>query len=132
MKTQLTIEVENQEALDKLSKIKGITITSELNTIPSNVQKIIDGIIEDFDFDRVHDVMEYMDWKWYGKEVPSIEQLKNKALCLLKEVYDGYFKQGSGEYFCVATGGLEAYYMYDDGEDCFELKFVLTSVNNYY
>lgn len=59
-----------------MGKIKGITITSAPNPVPMNIQEIIDGIIEDFDFDRVHDVMEYMDWGWRGEGVSSIEKLK--------------------------------------------------------
>lgn len=129
---QLTIEVENQEALAKLSKIKGITITSESNIIPSNVQKIIDGIIEDFDFERVHVIMKYMDWEWCGEGVPSIEKLKECAVDLLQNAYIGFLKQNSNEEYSSKTGGFEAYYINIEGENCFELKFVLTSVNNYY
>lgn len=132
MKTKLTIEVESQEVLDKLRKIKGITVTSVQNPVPMNIQEIIDEIIDNFDFDRVHDVMEYMDWGWQGEGVPSIEKLKESAIELLEHAYNGYFEQGNGEQYSIQTGGLEAYYMYDDNEDCFELKFVLTSVNNYY
>lgn len=51
---------------------------------------------------------------------------------MLQEAYIGYFEQGNGEQCSIQTGGLEAYYENIDGEDCFELKFVLTSVNNYY
>lgn len=132
MKRKLIVEVESQEALNELGKIKGITITRAPNHVPTNIQEIINGIIEDFDFDSVHDVMEYMDWEWRGEGVPSIEKLKECAIELLERAYNGYFEQGNGEQHSIQTGGLEAYYMYDDNEDCFELKFVLESVNNYY
>lgn len=132
MKRKLIVEVESQEALNELSKIKGITITSNSNPIPMNIQEIIDGIIEDFDFDRVHDVMEYMDWEWRGKGVPSVEKLKNESLNLLQQVYIHYLTQTNNEPHSIQMGRLEAYYENIDGEDCFELKFVLESVNNYY
>lgn len=132
MKKQLTIEVESQEALNELGKIKGITITSSPNPVPMNIQEIIDGIIEDFNFYYVHDIMEYVNWEWCGEGVPSIKKLKDCALRLLQDVYNGYFEQGNGEQYSIQTGGLEAYYENINGEDCFELKFVLTSVNNYF
>lgn len=137
MKRKLIIEVESQEALNELGKIKGIIISTP-SSVPMNIQEIIDGIIEDFDFDRVHDVMEYMDWEWYEegisskKYVPSIEKLKERATELLERAYNGYFEQGNSEQYSIQTGGFEAYYVYVDNEDCFELKFVLESVNNYY
>jgi len=133
MKSKLTIEIESQEVLDRLRKIKGITVTSIQNSVPVNIQEIIDEIIENFNFNNVHDVMKYTNWTWYEKViVPPIEELKNKASDLLQEAYNGYFERGNGENYCVATGGFEASYMYDDNKDCFELKFVLESVNNYY
>lgn len=125
MKRKLIVEVESQEALNELDKIKGITVISVQNPVPTNIQEIIDEIIDKFDFNRVHDVMKYMNWEWHGEGVPSIEKLKNKALYLLQEVY-------ITEQYSIQTGGLEACYTNIDGEDCFELKFVLTSVNNYY
>lgn len=132
MKSKLIVEVESQEALNELGKIKGITITSVQNPVPTNIQEIIDGIIEDFDFDRVHDVMEYMDWRWREKGVPSVEKLKKESLNLLQQAYIHYLEQNNNEPHSIQTGGLEAYYENIDGEDCFELKFVLESVNNYY
>lgn len=130
MKSQLIIEVESQEALSSLHKINGINIISYSNIIPKNVQEIIDKIIEDFNFTKVHDVMKYMNWTW-SEEVPSIEKLKTKASNLLQAVYIKYLTLNTNEH-TIRTGRLEAYYANIDGEDYFELKFVLESVNNYY
>lgn len=131
MKSQLIIEVESQEALSSLQKINGVNVISYSNIIPKNVQEIIDEVINDFNFNRVHDVMEHMNWKWSG-EVPSIERLKTKASNLLQDAYIKYLINHTNEQYTIRTGGLEAYYENIDGEDYFELKFVLTSVNNYY
>lgn len=131
MKSQLIIEVESQRALSSLQKINGVNIISYSNIIPKNIQEIIDGIIEDFDFTKVHNVMKYMNWEWCSEGVPSIEKLKECVIELLERAYNGYFERGNGECYYLATGGFEASYMYDNNEDCFELKFVLESVDNY-
>lgn len=130
MKSQLIIEVESQEALSSLQKINGVNIISYSNIIPKNVQEIIDEVINDFNFNRVHDVMKYMNWKWSG-EVPSIEKLKTKASNLLQDVYIKYLINHADEQYTIRVGGLEVYYTNINGEDYFELKFILESVDNY-
>ena len=44
------------------------------------VNKMIDDIIDNFDFKRVHSVMEHLNWKWVDKGIPSIDDLKDTSL----------------------------------------------------
>lgn len=64
----------------------------------------IQDIMEDFDFQKVHGVMEKLDWKWamskYG--VPTIEEMKTEAKRLLIDA--------CVERTCVSTGGFRAVY----------------------
>lgn len=71
----------------------------------------IEDIIRDFDFKKVHDVMDFLDWKWaMSKEgVPTIEELQAEARRLLVEAVT--------ERTCVATGGFRAVYEADGADD---------------
>ena len=64
----------------------------------------IQDIMEDFDFQKVHDVMTYLDWKWAMSKhgVPTIDELKNEANRLLIDA--------CVEKNCVSTGGFRAVY----------------------
>jgi hypothetical protein len=85
-------------------------------------------IINNFDFDKVHKVMVFLDWKWLqmrGLETPSIPQLKDKAYELLSRVYDN---TDSLTPYSLRTGGLCASGVYyeDTNELSLELIFELT------
>jgi len=43
-------------------------------------QKMIDEIIENFDFAKCHIVMKLLNWEWAGRGVPTIEDLKISAV----------------------------------------------------
>ena len=77
----------------------------------SVVREKIRDIMEDFNFQKVHNVMKTLDWKWamskYG--VPTIDELKHEAKRLLIEA--------CGEKTCVATGGFRAVYEEGTSED---------------
>lgn len=83
----------------------------------------IQDILEDFNFQKVHDVMERLDWKWvmtkYG--VPTIDELKREAKRLLIDA--------CVEKTCVATGGFRAVYEAgetpDDPETYIALEFII-------
>lgn len=52
----------------------------------TNYLKQIKEIMTEFDFEKVHKVMEFLDWKWTDNGVPSIYMLKMTAKQLLSEV----------------------------------------------
>lgn len=68
----------------------------------SNKDRIIQDIMENFDFGKVHKVMEFLDWTWWFNGVPSVDDLKDQAHSLLDEAWE---KQQ-----CVATGGFRVAY----------------------
>ena len=72
-------EVEQLQML--LNKLNPPRFTERVYLDPVN--KMIDDIIENFDFKRVHSVMEHLNWKWIDKGVPSIDDLKDTARHLL-------------------------------------------------
>lgn len=74
-------------------------------------EKKINEIMDNFDFEKVNDVMTKINWTWSNKGVPSIEQLKELALDMLNTAYDGVLKDETTkphESYHAACGGFEA------------------------
>lgn len=95
------------------------------------------------DYDRIHSVMDFLNWTWYdtGKDTPEVYEIREKAHEMLREAYDrfweAYAKEGSLEEYFISSGGLKASYRYhtdnhiDDKErDCFNLSFVIEDTFN--
>lgn len=81
----------------------------------------IKEILENFNFNRVHDVMVHLKWTWgLENEAPSIKKLKKCAKDLLKR---------SKKYGSISTGGFEARY-YKKGKE-FSLMFILYEYSTY-
>lgn len=91
-------------------------------------EQIIEDILDEFDFAKVLNVMELLDWKWGGisspPEVPSLGQLRKRARSLMKYCigHDGYV---------TATGGFHVQKETFDGLPFYSLKFVVTEWDNY-
>lgn len=89
-------------------------------------EEMVTAVMEDFNFDRVHQVMESLDWRWTIGEgertVPSHYRLMRKADELLRTCMQHY---GETEYFSTGTGGLMA--SLDNGT--LALQFILTETS---
>lgn len=87
------------------------------------IEQMVTDVMEDFDFDRVHKVMENLDWRWTiendERTVPSTYRLMKKAEHLLRETAAYY---GDKEFHAIGTGGLMA--SLDGG--VLALQFILT------
>jgi len=69
---------------------------------------MIDEILDEFDFEKVHRVMLALDWKWYieGEKVnPSIGDLRRRARSLLQHVVNN-------KNTAAASGGFTAFMHY--------------------
>lgn len=95
------------------------------------VNKMIDEIMEEFDFDKVQNVMDYLDWKWVGGYV-TVDMLKETAERLLRDAAkarlgdykDTHWEQG----IICGTGGFHATAFCNENKteiNGFDLKFVL-------
>lgn len=69
-----------------------------------------------FDFDKVHKVMQKLDWKWYNKDgVPDISSLMQTAENLLRSAISSLLNSKECLSY-AATGGFRAEaYRYADG-----------------
>lgn len=89
----------------------------------SDKDNAINEVIDNFDFEKVHKVMELLEWKWafcggsdYG--IPSTQDLIDLAERILGEAWD--------EKTRIATGGFVAEYDDSgDGKPWLELSFVV-------
>jgi hypothetical protein len=103
----------NQQELEQLQML-----LNKMNPQPTEhvwvnpVDKMIDDIIKNFDFDKVQSVMEFLDWQWAGEGVPTIKSLKETAKRLLKGAVEarlGPYKNEHWEQPIIhGTGGFEA------------------------
>ena len=49
----------------------------------SEVNRVVDEILDNFDFKKVQLCMWTLDWKWYESHVPSVEELRKAGRELL-------------------------------------------------
>lgn len=76
-------------------------------------------ILKNFDFEKVHEVMNHLNWVWYNEDerkVPTVKELKKTAKELIKEIK-------KLDVDVISTGGFEV----RKDEDAIILQFVLES-----
>jgi hypothetical protein len=93
-------------------------------------QRMMFDIINNFDFDKVHIVMNHLNWEWYGKGIPTVDDIRFAARDRLETVIKNcLFDAVPEDVYFVSSGGLRATAIKDNyGQITFlELEFVLTS-----
>ena len=128
----MNIQNLNQQEQDQLQILLN-KMNEPIPTQQNPVEEMINGIMENFDFKRVQEVMDYLDWEWRGEHV-TLEMLEKEAERLLRGAIDSRldkFRSESDEVGIInATGGLEATAYCDEDKEnivSLELKFVLSS-----
>jgi hypothetical protein len=87
-------------------------------------RQIIDDILDEFDFDKVHKVMVLMNWKWVG-ETPPIQELRKTGRALFLDCMKNNLS-------LAATGGFVARREKIGKDFNYNLSFVLTEQGNYH
>lgn len=82
----------------------------------------IEDIMDNFDFNKVHDVMKMLKWQWglstTNDKVPSVEELEDEARRLLVDA--------CCEKTNISTGGFRAVYEGGDDDDTYiGLEFIV-------
>lgn len=102
--------------------------------VPPLVANQIEDIIDEFDFERVKKVMDFLEWEWVDAEIaiPRIGELRKKARLLLSEVAIKVLCNAEIDAESnIATGGFRASaYKYDDKVQ-FRLTFELAEYDNF-
>jgi len=96
------------------------------------VNQMIDDIMDNFEFDKVQTAMEALDWQWAGKGIPSIDELKETAVYLLKSAaelrLDAYLNSHWEQGIISSTGGFQATAYCDENKTeivRLDLRFIL-------
>lgn len=78
----------------------------------SLVEKSTKDIIENLEFEKIHSVMEKLNWKWYtcSNRVPEVSDLKNQVRDMIRDCFveiDKIYYDGKGERnYHIETGGF--------------------------
>ena len=91
-------------------------------------QEMIDEIMDWFEFEKVHKVMEALDWTWatVGAIVPTIQDLRRSAREQLHWAYDGLEKHGGDNYFTGSGGFFASAHKLPNGKVSLSLKFAVS------
>jgi hypothetical protein len=71
-------------------------------------QKMVDDILENFNFQKCHDVMTILKWSWATVGIPSIDDLKQSAVEKLQTAILGVKDKEVHEHYYVSSGGIKA------------------------
>ena len=71
----------------------------------------VENLISNFDFKRVHDVMEFLNWTWVNcngeQYIPNEVQLSSQCTKMIYECYKLALEAQLNEPFFYKTGGIE-------------------------
>jgi hypothetical protein len=74
-------------------------------------EKMIDEIIQEFDFERCYTAMNTLNWEWAGTGIPTIDMLKeasiNRLRSAMKGVKDKENGLSSNEHYACSSGGIK-------------------------
>ncbi len=103
------------------------------NELPYDVEKSINYVIDNFDFEKVHKVMTALNWEWDGVGIPSVDELKFVAKDRLESSYNGLITFELDEFNSVGGGFIATccYGADDIDRHYFELSFVIESSDNF-
>jgi len=96
-------------------------------------EDLINEVMDEFDYDKVQRVMEFIDWKWASVDgVLSVGDLKRKSRILLSDCVNGatLHKQD----VIISTGGFKAEATWDNESNKIyniTLRFVLEETEYY-
>jgi hypothetical protein len=99
-----------------------------------NIDNTIEDIIDEFDFEKVKKVMDFLDWKWHAAEdgVPRIAELRKSARSLLKQcAFKVLLSSEIDAESSIATGGFRANAYKCDDKVFLKLTFELAALDNF-
>jgi len=84
-------------------------------------QPKIDEVMDNFDFERVHRVMTFLDWKWHSSEmsVPTIPDMRVQVRRLIRDAINLYATGrdatiGTGGFSVTVDGGIHVQFILDE------------------
>ena len=91
----------------------------------------IDDIMDNFDFEKVHETMALLGWRWVSRstqafEIPHVSELRKRARGLMQDAMGSHMPS-----YSTGTGGFQVDKETIEGKTYLSLSFVLTEWNNY-
>ena len=119
----------NKKSGHKYSKPTAGDQTPAFYIMTENHYDLIMDCLNEFDFDKVSDVMTFLNWTW-GEEIPTVQELRANARKYLKLVIQGALESKEKEYI-TATGGFRyECKIYEDGFVWLRMAFEVTDWDN--
>ena len=94
---------------------------------------LIEEVMEEFDFEKMFNVMNYLNWEWAtcvenGPSVPTIKEIRKLARSLMKDCIK---KAQANEHklMTISTAGFEVYY--NETDRFLSLKFIVEGWDAY-
>lgn len=85
-----------------------------MNKSKEHFAQLSNEILDHFNFEKVEKAMRALDWKWASSvSTPTIEELKETAIYLMKKAYKENTK--------ISTGGFTSSYKKGNLELCFHV-----------
>jgi hypothetical protein len=86
--------------------------TTEKRSPKFTKEKIVENILENFDFDKCRTVMDSLNWEWFNTGVPTVDDLKKSAVERIESAINGLLDKenrlSSTDYYFSSSGGFKA------------------------
>jgi hypothetical protein len=138
----MNIENLSQEEIKSLYNILGKMLEEPKKKKIEPVDKMIEDILEEFDFNKVRKAMWHLDWKWSGSTeegTPTVDEMKKRAKQLLQDAAEHRLNILEDIHWEIpimcSTGGFEAKAWCDEDKSkimTLQLQFVLTDQEAFY
>jgi len=132
----MNIQNLTQEEIKNLHTLLGKMLEEPKKNSIDSIDRMVDEILEEFNFNKVRKAMWHLDWKWAlaADGIPTIEELKETAERLLRQAAEcrllkEYGSVDWGTPILSSTGGFEATAWCDETKTRItglQLQFVLT------
>ena len=125
----------DREEMESLYSLLG-KMLNEDKVEKEPLNKMIDEIMDEFNFARVHKAMVALDWKWASSKsyIPSMDDLRETAESLLRGAAESRLGDYKGEHWELGiingTGGFQATAYCDEDKTkiiALDLSFIVTS-----
>lgn len=87
--------------------------------------KKLEELLLDFDFNKVREIMESMDWTWYNEGLPKVKSMKDMVRTLYNDIIMRIVKKKDA--YC-ACGGFKLQYYPEDEELTLIFEAITSSV----
>lgn len=111
----MNIQNLSQEEIKNLHTLLGKMLEEPKKNSIDSIDRMVDEILEEFNFNKVRKAMWHLDWKWAtaADGIPTIEELKETAERLLRQAAEYRLSKEYGDVdwgtpILSSTGGFEA------------------------